>query len=294
MTSRWRGEDRALPRMVAGLVLLVVGAWVAWPVLASLTAPSVNDLAGLTPVLLFALCSGVVLVATSWAASSRRGAAAIAPVAAATAATVLVRLLVHPAAQGIEPAFAVPLVAGVALGFVPGFLVGSASALIAALVQGTVADPLVAQTWTWGLWGAAGGLLHRLRTIPAWLGASLLCLPLALLSGLALNASGWTSGTGPGEGAFLPGATPWESAHRLWQYTEATSLGIDTVRAISTVTLTLVLGLPAIRALRQAAGSGPHPPIPADRARTPQIFPDALAHRTRSRAVHSMWKDTDD
>lgn len=278
--SRWFART-------AMLILLVIGSsWVGWPVLDSLSAPSLDDARALTPWLLFLVTSLLMLVAAAVASAAPEGLSALAPVSVAVVLTVLVRLLFHPSAAGIEPAFALPLLIGVALGGVRGFLVGACSSLVTALVQGTVAEPLVAQTIVWGLWGLTGGIFTKWRTLTAWITAAVMCLPLSIISGVLLNLSGWTSITTPGPGSFLPGLGIVDSALRLWSYTVATSIGLDFARGISTSIAALIFGWPLITAMRKPAT---HPPQPS-----PEISPEALAARQRSRAVSSIWKDSDE
>lgn len=272
---------------VAGLVLL----WLSWPVWGSLSAPGRDAVAAETPALLFGLLGLVAVSSWSvWLDSGRR-TQALAPIVLLTVLATGVRVLWSPGTSGVEPVFAVPLLAGVAFGGPAGFLTGTLSSMVSAAALGLVSTPLIGQTLVWGLWGLSGGLLHRTRTGTAWLLASLACLPLGVGSGVLLNLIGWTGETGAEVGAFLPGL-PWDrSLARLWDYSLATSLAHDSTRAVTNAVTVLLLGLPLLRGLRTAWGFAPGPSSAAPES--PRVRPEAEARRSRSDALSQLW-NTDD
>lgn len=288
MSRRTHGTSPGVASWLVTLALAgVAGAWLTWPVWGSLTAPGRDAVAAETPALLFALLGLVLVLAWGvWWDSGRR-LASLAPVVVVSALTTAVRVLWSPAVSGVEPVFALPLLAGVAFGGPAGFLTGAVSSLVSAAALGLIAPPLVGQTLVWGLWGLAGGLLHSARSRTAWLLAVPLCIPLGLLSGGLLNLIGWTGETSAEVGAFLPGL-PWDkSLARLWEYTRATSAVYDLTRAATNAVVVLVLGLPLVRALRAAWGSEPGPtPAPV---REPRVRPTARSRRARSRTLSQLW-----
>lgn len=275
---------------LALLAIGVLGAgWLGWPIWSSFTAPGREALETETPFVLAAVLSLMaVLAMTMWLDAGRR-AAVFGPVVLVALADVVVRLVLSPGGGGIEPVYALPLLAGAALGAPAGFLSGALAALTSSVVLGLVDTPLVGQILVWGLWGAVGGLLSHLRPSKAWAVAALACLPLGLLTGLALNISGWTGEREATTGGFLPGLPPPEAFQRLLDYTLATSLAFDMTRAVVNAALVLLVGLPLLRALRTAYGTAPRATAgPADHTPT-AIAPTALRRRSRSERLTELW-----
>ncbi|WP_040284691.1 hypothetical protein [Tessaracoccus massiliensis] len=276
-------------RTVLGLILIAGFGWLTWPIWSSFTAPDRQNLAALRPALFSALAGLVVLL--GWAIWRDAGHQMRQLATIVTLATVAAgfRMLVQPGASGIEPVFAFPLLAGVALGSPAGFLTGALACLGSSAAMGLLADPLIGQCLVWGLWGAAGGLLRPLGGRSAWVGALAMSLPLGVITGLALNLIGWSGERTAEVGAFLPGVGWWEAAQRLWAYTRATSITFDLVRTASTATLIAFIGLPLIRALRTAVA----PDIPAHPteviARPPEITHESLQRRERSAHLATLW-----
>lgn len=275
------------------LALLVLGilgvGWLGWPIWSSFTAPGRDALQAETPFLLAAVMGLLALLATSMWLDAGRRAAVFGPVVLVALADVVVRLVLSPGGSGIEPVYALPLLAGAALGAPAGFLTGSLAALASSVALGLVDTPLVGQILVWGLWGAAGGLLRALRPSIAWLLAAAACLPLGLLTGLALNITGWTGERDAPTGGFLPGLPPLEALQRLVDYTLATSLAFDMTRAVVNAVLVLIIGLPVLRALRAAYGTAPRATAGPTKAPPPAVAPTALRRRGRSDQLTKLW-----
>ena len=282
--------------MTAGLrsrlALLVIGllgvGWLGWPLWSSFTAPDRDALESETPFLLAAVLGLLCLLAMSMWLDAGRRAAVFAPVVLMAVADVVVRLVLSPGGGGIEPVYALPLLAGAALGAPAGFLTGALAALTSSVALGLVDTPLVGQVLVWGLWGAAGGLLRRLRPAVAWLVAVVACLPLGLLTGLALNITGWTGEREATTGGFLPGLPPLEAAQRLLDHTVATSLAFDVTRAVVNAAFALAVGLPLLRALRTAYGTPPRASTEPVQ-HVPIVAPTALRRRRRSERLTELW-----
>ncbi len=272
------------------LVLGVLGAsWLGWPIWSSFTAPDRDALETEFPFLLAALLGLMGLLATSiWLDTGRR-AAVFGPILLVAAVDVVFRLVLSPGGAGIEPVYALPLLAGAALGAPAGFLTGALAALASSVALGLVDTPLVGQIIVWGLWGAAGGLLRTLRPVAAWLMAVFVSVPLGLFTGLALNITGWTGERDVITGGFLPGLPPLDALQRLVDYTLATSLAFDVTRAVVNAIIVLAIGLPVLRALRHLSGarprhiSGPVEPPP------PAVAPAAVRRRDRSDKLTHLW-----
>ncbi len=283
MLNGWRSR-------VALLVLGLLGAaWLGWPIWSSFTAPGRDALEAETPFLLAAVLGLMGVLATAiWFDAGRR-AAIFGPILLVAGVDVVFRLALSPGGAGIEPVYALPLLAGAALGAPAGFLTGAIAALSSSVALGLVDSPLVGQILVWGLWGAVGGLLRGLRPIAASLTAAVVALPLGLITGLALNITGWTGERDATTGGFLPGLPPLEALQRLIDYTLATSLAFDLTRAVVNTLIVLVMGLPILRALRQfsgariAAAPGPSEPPP------PAVAPAAVRRRRRSDQLNDLW-----
>ena len=275
---------------VSLLVLGVLGAgWLGWPIWSSFTAPDRDALEAEAPFLLAAVVGLLGVLTTSiWLDAGRR-AAVFGPILLVAAVDVVFRLVLSPGGAGIEPVYALPLLAGVALGAPAGFLTGAVAALSSSVALGLVDTPLVGQILVWGLWGAVGGILRGLRPTAAWLTAAVVALPLGLVTGLALNITGWTGERDAITGGFLPGLPPLDALQRLIDYTLATSLAFDLTRAVVNALIVSIIGLPVLRALRQISGarlavaSGPSEPPP------PAVAPAAVRRRRRSDQLHNLW-----
>ncbi len=275
---------------VALFVLGLLGtAWLGWPIWSSFTAPDRDALEAESPFLLAAVLGLLGVLATSiWLDAGRR-AGVFGPILLVAAADVVFRLVLSPGGAGIEPVYALPLLAGAALGAPAGFLTGAIAALSSSVALGLVDTPLVGQILVWGLWGAVGGLLRGLRPIAAWLIAAVVSLPLGLITGLALNITGWTGEREAVTGGFLPGLPPLDAMSRLIDYTLATSLAFDLTRAVVNAVIVLVIGLPVLRALRHLSGTriastpGPIEPPP------PAVAPAAVRRRSRSDQLDYLW-----
>ncbi|MEO7588076.1 MAG: hypothetical protein ABIS84_08610 [Arachnia sp.] len=274
------------------LALLIVGAmgiaWLAWPIWSSFTAPGRDALQAETPFVLAALLSLLAVLATSMWLDAGRRAAVFGPVLLVALVDSLVRMLLSPGGSGIEPVYALPLLAGAALGAPAGFLTGALAALASSVAMGLVDTPLVGQILVWGLWGAVGGALRGLRPVAAWLVAIPACLPLGILTGLALNITGWTGERDSTTGGFLPGLPPLDALQRLVDYTLATSLAFDLTRAVVNAVVVLAIGLPALRALRHAFGA-PTLAAPTYFVPPPDVAPAALLRRDRSDTLTTLW-----
>lgn len=275
----WR--SRTTLALNVGLGLAVVG----WPVWASASAPGTDAQRAELPWVLSAQVMLLALLAVAcWRDAGRRWAA-LAPVCWGAAATALVRVFGSPAANGIEPAYALALLTGAVVGGPGGFLAGCTGGLVSSVALGLVDTPLPGQVLVFGLWGAVGGWFARAPRVAAWLGLLVAAVPLAVVSGVVLNATGWVAADG--EGAFLPGLGPWDSLVRLWEHTAATSLALDLVRGFTCALVVAVAGLPLLGALRARWGLAPA--AVQTTADPPSLNPDAVDRRRRSLPLRTLW-----
>lgn len=249
----WRSTTVFAVLALAGL------AWICWPIWDSLTNPTRAQAQGEAAWLTTALVCGLAALATALWLDAGRRLDALAPLAALVLVDTFVRAVLNPAANGVEFVYALPLLAGMAAGAPSGFLVGAGSAILSTIAVGEPATTLPTQALVWGLVGALGGLLWRLKPRAAWLAS----LPLALVAGVAsgalLNLMGWAQEPGTTLTSFYPGLPATEVLARLWGYTVETSLVLDLTRGATTALVLAAIGHPVLIALRRAMGTDTPP-----------------------------------
>lgn len=287
MTRGFHGQGMRSNATLLVTALLGLG-WLGWPIWSSFTAPNRDDTAAEFPFLLAAVLALLALLSTTIWLDANRRAAVFGPVLLLAVVDVVFRLVLSPGGAGIEPVYALPLVAGAALGAPAGFLTGALAALASSMALGLVDTPLVSQILVWGIWGAVGGLLRPLRPVIAWILGVLAAVPLGLISGVALNIMGWTGDGEAVTGGFLPGLPPWEAGQRLMEYSMATSLAFDLTRGVTNALIILLIGLPLLRALRYVTGAVPSS-APGPVNAPPQVHPDAVRRRDRSAQLAHLW-----
>lgn len=295
-SSTWRTVDGG-PRWRSFLALaLAVTAglgWLGWPLWSSLTVPTRAQLDAEHPFVLAAVLALTALVGVAGWLDAGRRMDFLTPLTALVVLGVAARLWLSPGVNGIEPVFFAPLLAGVVLGAPLGWVAGVATMALSALAGGQVTSALAGQAIVLGLWGAAGGLLHRVRTPFAWPTAAALCLLLGPASGLVLNLIGWASDDTTITTPFVPGLGPLETLRRLWTYTLETSLAYDLVRGATNALAVALLGLPLLRALRTDVWAPPWDGRP-DAALPPTLSPAAQIRRERSDTIGSLWEPRKD
>jgi energy-coupling factor transport system substrate-specific component len=152
---------------------------------------------------------------------------------------------------GFQPMFVVLILGGRVFGPGFGFLLGSTSMLASALLTGGVGPWLPFQMIGAAWIGLGAGLLPRWRgrsEIGLLAGYGVLT---ALAYGVLLNLWFWPFIITDGNSAYVAGAGVTENLGRLLAFTLATSWGFDIPRAIGSAALIVVLGAPALRALRR-------------------------------------------
>jgi energy-coupling factor transport system substrate-specific component len=167
-----------------------------------------------------------------------------------------------PMPGGFSPVFAPIILAGYVFGGRFGFLMGTFTLLVSALVTGGVGPWLPYQMFTAGWAGMSAGWLRQIPKPKAQsprepLGFGVLDLFLlavfgfvwGLLYGVIINAYFWPFARGAVEQTWAPGIGVGETLARYAAFYVATSLGWDVVRALGNVALILLLGAPTIKAL---------------------------------------------
>lgn len=158
---------------------------------------------------------------------------------------------------GVELVFFLIILGGRVFGPGFGFLLGSATLLVSALITAGVGPWLPFQMLAASWVGLGAGLLPRRQG--AWeLGALVVYGALAsVLFGFVMNLSFWPFTLGPStELSFIPGAGTVENLRRYLVFYAATSLAWDVGRALTTVVMLALFGPMVIRTLRRTATRG--------------------------------------
>jgi energy-coupling factor transport system substrate-specific component len=173
-----------------------------------------------------------------------------------------------PMPGGFSPVFAPIILSSYVFGGRFGFLMGTFTMLVSALITGGVGPWLPYQMFTAGWIGMSAGWLSRLlphtprpRPSRRWLPRigrhrppTMLVLSVfgfiwGLAYGMIINLYFWPFAIGPMEQAWTPGTSLGEALVRYAAFYAATSLGWDLIRAVGNMILILLLGAPTLRAL---------------------------------------------
>jgi energy-coupling factor transport system substrate-specific component len=156
---------------------------------------------------------------------------------------------------GVELVFFLIVLGGYALGRGFGFVLGTLTLFASALLTAGVGPWLPFQMLGAGWVGLFAGFLPHPRR--RWAEMALLAaygVVSALLYGLVLNLWFWPFGiSAESRLAFVAGESILVNARHFWAFHLSSSLGFDTIRAVSNVVLLLAVGRPILAALRRAA-----------------------------------------
>lgn len=284
-------------RSTSALVMPVIGmlAYVTWPVLASGTSPGEQDRAAQYPAVLAATLALTALVMMAMWLDARRRLAVYAALPALIVIGVACKLLLTPQTGAIEPVFWVPMLAGTVLGAPGGWVAGVTIMTLSALLGGDLlggSATVVVQILVAGVWGVAGGLLHRTRGSLAILLGAAAAVPLAVATGLLHNLPGWASDPGAQPPSII-GLGPAEQAQALWVYSTSVTAGADTVRGLTNAVFLVVAGtflLSPLRAIAWSADVGSTANAKAPGAAR-GLSPAARDRRNRSARLADLWSD---
>jgi len=248
----WHLAAALVPASAIGTLAL------GWPLVADHDSPAAR-FAGHTPWLMALLLAAVLLVLLADLGREGLPATAVALLGALAAVIAIVRPLGGGVA-GLEPVWAVIILAGAVLGPGFGFALGVLGLFTSALLGGGVGPWLPFQMIIAGWVGLMSGLIPWGRIAAGWPRTTALAIfgsAAALAAGVLLNLWFWPTAQGlPAPIAYDPTDSPGERLGHLLAFTAATSLGFDVPRALLTAAL-LAVGTPLLwtslaRAARRA------------------------------------------
>ena len=247
-------QNDKVPRIVFGLLSLVALVLFAWPLVAG-TGVAEHALA--LTVSVVAIPVFAVLLSFS-AESSLRSVNTVALVGVLAGVAALARVL-STGFGGFELVFVVVILAGRALGPRQGFVVGVLAIAVSSLVFGGFGPWSAYQMIALGWVGLGAGLIPLSwgrTTRGTRFEVAVLALYGAISSylfGLLMNLWFWPLAVGPDTSLSLDFDASWgENLASFLLYSLATStLTWDTVRAVTTLVTLLLVGGPALRALRR-------------------------------------------
>ena len=233
---------------VAGLLLFL------WPFLGLGVTPEAPALS-----VTLASVAGLALMELG---ARRLDSGRLALLAALAAIDAALRLAMVNGVAGFSPIFFLVLAAGYEFGPSYGFLVGSFSLLVSAVVTGGVGPWLPYETFAVG-WvglsaGVAGSVVRRVRPARrSWLPSRLdvgVLVGVAFVTGFAYGALtdvyGWVAFyRGVQNVGWIPGLPPAQTLAQFGRYYVLTSLAWDSFRAVGNAIAVLALGAPILMAL---------------------------------------------
>ena len=216
--------------------------------------------AGDAPLLLsvlVAVCFGALLVEVQGQAGSAKMVALLGILVSINALLRFVEVAI-PGPGGFSPVFFLIVVTGYVHGGRFGFLMGSLTMLVSALITAGMGPWLPYQMFTAGWVGLTAPLIRPLVRLVRGQGRWREVLALAIFGGVwglifgsVMNLWFWPYAVGPGGQYWQPGMEVIEVARRYAAFYLATSLVWDAMALIGNAALTLAFGLPTLRALRR-------------------------------------------
>ncbi|WP_374689492.1 ECF transporter S component [Promineifilum sp.] len=199
--------------------------------------------------LLVTLCLAVLLVELQGQAAGAKTVAALGILVAATATLRFIEVGI-PGPAGFSPIFAPILLGGYVFGARFGFLLGSMTMLVSAIITAGVGPWLPYQMFTAGWVGLTAGWLPHPRAPRAQVALLIAAGFLwGFIYGAIMNLYTWPFLAGDPRLTWTPGAGLSAALGRYAAFYVATSLVWDAAAAAGNVILLAALGWPAIRAL---------------------------------------------
>jgi len=239
-------------RLVVAAVALVSLALFTWPLFVSVESSQQQFLAQTIFLLLMPALLAIVIVEL---ASGKLNSRQIAVLGVLIALNSVVRML-GAGTAGIETVFFLILISGYALGSSFGYLMGTGSLLVSAVLTGGVGPWLPFQMMAAGLLGFGAGTIPK--TNIRWLRTTLMgvyAIVGAYAYGALMTMWNWPYLLGNGTSiSYLPGAPVAENIWRFVQFEIVTGgLVWDTGRAVTTLVLVLLTAPALLTTLERVA-----------------------------------------
>ena len=204
--------------------------------------------------LLVILCLAVLFAELQGQAAGSKTVAALGIMVAATATLRFIEVGI-PGPAGFSPIFAPIILGGYVFGPRFGFLLGSMTMLVSAIITGGVGPWLRYQMFTAGWVGLTAGWLPHLKNTTAEIA---LLVAFAFIWGFAygaiMNLYSWPYLVGDPRTTWSPESSMADGLRSYAAFYVTTSLLWDSAAAIGNVILMAALGLPAVRALTRFRG----------------------------------------
>jgi energy-coupling factor transport system substrate-specific component len=238
--------------LALGLVFVVGIVAFGWPFLVQPGAALDSSHSGDAPmvfVLVLPLLAAVVLAELTAGGMDAKAVAMLGMLAAVGGA---LRAL-GPGTAGLEPSFAVIVLGGRVFGRGFGFVLGSVTVFVGALITGGVGPWLPFQMIAAGWVGFFAGCLPgaRGRAEVAWLTGY--AFVVGIVFGAVMNLWFWPFASYGPEVSYVPGDAITANLHRYLVFDITTSLPWDLGRSVLTAAVVLLAGSALLRALRRAS-----------------------------------------
>ncbi len=252
-----RRARAAWPTWILGIASALALGGFAWPLVAA-AAP--HDAQTAVPIVALALVPALVVAVSLVLDRELQSATTIALLGVLTAVGAAVRI-VGTGVGGVELVFIVLILGGRAFGARFGLLLGMLTIASSSLLWGGIGPWTPFQAFACAWVGAGAGLLPRIRLRTERASARLEVGMLAVYGvvaayvfGLVMNLWFWPFAVGPDTTiSYEPGAPLGRNLVSFWLYSLVTSTATwDTVRALVTLIGILLVGRPALAALRRA------------------------------------------
>ena len=246
-------NKQIVSRLIVGVTALISIGIFAWPLLIQ---TAVADEARIAQTVFIVLMPVLLVLILTEFASGDIDSKQLAVLGVLVALNAVVRVL-GAGTAGLETAFFIIIVGAFVFGSGFGFLLGSGSLLVSALIMGGVGPWLPFQMMAAGLVGLGAGLLPKPRA--KWLQLVTLvtyAIVAAYVYGALMTLWNWPYLAGTGTDiSYLAGAGIGENLTRFFTYELVTGgLLWDTGRAITTSVLILLTAPALLATLRRAAG----------------------------------------
>jgi len=253
---RLNPTQRLLTVIIYALSGLIGVAALAYPFLLPRLAAVGNDpyqagpdVAPILTVVLLAICLTVLLLEVQGQAVSAKMVAALGVLVAAAAALRFLEVAI-PGPGGFSPIFVPIILTGYVFGARFGFLMGTMTMLVSALITGGIGPWLPYQMFVAGWIGATSGWFPQPKNqrleMTMLIAAGIVW---GILYGVIMNLYFWPYMGGGISKGWEPGIELGQAVGRYSVFYLTTSLAWDMVRAAGNGLLIAVLGLPTIRAL---------------------------------------------